>query len=95
MTSFDKGALAHLAKLARVPLDEAHNKKILADMQGILGHFEELQEVSIDAVAPVTGGTAQENVLREDTPRELGDAEVLIDAFPEQEGRYLRVPKVL
>ena len=59
--------------------------------------MKELQGVRTEGVEPMTGGTVKNNEFRaDDDPhaRVPTPAEELQDAFPEREGRYLKVPHV-
>mgnify|MGYP001613395311 CR=1 FL=1 len=93
----DNNTLRHLAKLARIEIPPAREKKLLHDMQGIFRYFGTLKEVPTEHIASCSGGTLQENVFRED--REdgvpLGNPAGLVAMFSEQEDGYLRVPKIL
>ncbi len=87
--------LEHLADLARIELHEHEKEKLLKDLEKILEHFDELKEVNTANVIPVTGGTELTNVFREDVLREdRFGPDRSVDAFPEKEGRHLKVPPV-
>mgnify|MGYP001592524359 CR=1 FL=1 len=92
----DKKTLEHLAELSRIELDKKGEDKLLKDLEKILGHFEELKEVDTENIEPMAGGTIEENIFRED---EINDkrqetSDKLIDAFPEKEGDFLKVPPI-
>lgn len=90
--------MEYLAKLSRVDLDGGEKKKIAKDLEDILTHFEELNEVDTANVEPMTGGTVLRNVFREDdadTRSEInGSPKDIVDAFPEHARGYLKVPAV-
>lgn len=100
MATIDKKSLQHLAELARLELTETESKKLLKDLKDILKHFEELKTVNTDKISPMTGGTALRNVFREDEVDFNKRSESvnvdgrIIEAFPEAEKGYLKVPKV-
>ena len=98
MTHINEETLEYLAKLSRMDLDEGEKKKLAGDLEEILNHFEELNEVDTTGVEPMTGGTAQRNIFREDdsdTRKEInGSSEDIIEAFPEKARGYLKVPAV-
>lgn len=98
MTHITEETLEYLAKLSRMDLAEGEKKKLAGDLEEILNHFEELNEVNTAAVEPMTGGTTQRNVFRDDEAdvrKEMnGTASDIIDAFPAQERGYLKVPAV-
>lgn len=99
-TSIDKKTLEYLAELGRIELDEKNEEKLLEDLQKILGHFEELKGVDIENIEPMSGGTIEKNIFREDD----SDADLrglnadtrgrLIKAFPNERGGFLKVPAV-
>jgi len=105
MATIDKKHLEHLAALARLELSakggsasggkKGEEEKLLEDLRRILNHFEELKEVNTGNVAPLSGGTELKNVFRADEVKEdrlKGDKTV--EAFPEAERGYLKVPPV-
>ena len=95
MAEITKKSLEHLAGLARIELHKHEEEKILADLEKILGHFKELEEVNTENILPMSGGTEFKNVMREDEIREnrlKGDKTV--ESFPEKEKGYLKVPPV-
>lgn len=95
MSVISKKDLEHLAELARIELHEHEKEKLLKDLEKILAHFEELKAVNTEGVIPVTGGTELTNVFREDELREERfSPDRSVSAFPEKEGRHLRVPPV-
>lgn len=98
MTHITEETVEYLAKLSRMDLDGSEKKKLAGDLEEILNHFGELNEVDTANVEPMTGGTAQRNIFREDdadTRKEInGSAQDIIDAFPEKARGYLKVPAV-
>lgn len=91
----NKKTLEYLAELGRIELDKKHEEKMLGDLQNILGHFDELNEVDTEGVEPLAGGTIEVNVFRNDENfNNQSPVSNLIDAFPEKEGGYLKVPPV-
>lgn len=100
-SSIDKKTLEHLAELSRIEIGDkrqATSEKLLKDLQKILGHFEELKEVDTENIEPMAGGTIEMNVFREDeqatSDKRQGKRENLIEAFPEKENGFLKVPAV-
>ena len=91
----DKKHLEHLAALARLELKESEEERFLEDLRKILDHFEELKEVDTENVTPMAGGIELKNVMRPDEVKEdrlKGDK--VLEAFPEKEKGYLKVPPV-
>lgn len=106
----NKKTLEYLAELSRIKIEGRKEEKLLKDLREILNYFEELKESNTENIEPtrppefaqaksgaVTGGTNLENVFREDDKRneklEIRN-EKLIDAFPEKEKGFLKIPPV-
>ena len=95
MPDINKKSLKHLADLARLELSEKEEEKLLKDLESILGHFKELESLDTANIAPMTGGTSLKNVFREDGERKSSLAAApVVDAFPDKEGSYLKVPAI-
>ena len=94
MAELTKKDLEHLAALARLDLKEGEEEKLIKDLGNILSYFKELQELNTDGVAPMTGGTDLQNVLREDVVGRTDDTGKGPEAFPDKKGGYLKVPPV-
>lgn len=95
MSEITKKSLEHLADLAKLELTEKEEAKFLKDLESILGYFKELQEVDTEGVQPLTGGTSLKNVFREDGATKSSlPADPVVDAFPDKENRWLKVPAV-
>lgn len=90
----NKKTLEHLAKLMRIELDEREEEKLLKDLQSILGHFKELQELDTANVVPLSGGTELKNVFREDAGRENTNRGAGVEQFPEKHDGFLKIPPV-
>lgn len=90
-----KDTLDHLAKLARIKLTPEEETRLLDDLKKILEHFEELNELDTKGIPAQAGGTATTNVFREDDASLGTNQGAGVDAFPEREGNFLKVPPVL
>lgn len=90
----NKKTLKHLSLLARIELTPKEEEKLLKDLQKILDHFTELQEVDTEDIEGITGGTALRNVFREDEEQEGTNRGMGVEDFPESHGGFLKVPAV-
>jgi aspartyl-tRNA(Asn)/glutamyl-tRNA(Gln) amidotransferase subunit C len=93
-SSISKRDLEHLAKLARIEIDPKEEEKLAEDLGKILDHFKELQSLDTSNVEPMTGGTDLKNIFRGDTERENTNRGAGLDAFPEKQDGYLKIPPV-
>jgi aspartyl-tRNA(Asn)/glutamyl-tRNA(Gln) amidotransferase subunit C len=94
MATISKEELRRLAELARIKLDSREEDALMKDLDGILAHFEELRALDTSSVAPMTGGTDLMNVFRGDTERENTNHGAGVEAFPDIEQGFLKVPPV-
>jgi aspartyl-tRNA(Asn)/glutamyl-tRNA(Gln) amidotransferase subunit C len=97
-SSIDKKELEHLAALARLELDPKEEEKLIHDLGAILNHFKELQALDTASVEPMTGGTDLKNVFREDLTENGGTENTNrgagVEAFPESQDGFLKIPPV-
>ena len=98
--ALDREAVAHIAALARIRLDEAALAPLAAELSQIIGWFEQLGEVDTSAVAPMASVAATRLPMREDrvTDGDCRDA-ILGNAPATSSGALKRgffaVPKVV
>ncbi|GGL72902.1 Asp-tRNA(Asn)/Glu-tRNA(Gln) amidotransferase subunit GatC [Wenxinia marina] len=93
--SIDKDTAARVAHLARIRVDEERLPALAEEFNAILGFIEQLNEVDVDGVEPMTSVTPMRLKRREDVVTD-GDrqAEVLKNAPDAREG-FFAVPKVV
>ncbi|MHB1674778.1 MAG: Asp-tRNA(Asn)/Glu-tRNA(Gln) amidotransferase subunit GatC [Acidobacteriaceae bacterium] len=97
-----------VAELAHLELREDEQQEMLRDLNAILGHVAQLNELDTRDIPPMTqvnaamhaGGGADGtvdagNVLRDDAPRPSLDRAKAMAAAPETDGTYFKVPKVI
>ena len=85
----------HIARLARLGLDEAEIDKFSEQLSNLLEHFRVLQQVDMTGVPPTAQSIALQNVIRSDeTQASLPPEQVLANA-PQKEGDFFRVRPVL
>jgi len=95
--SIDKKTVERIAHLARIELDDIEKDKLGKDLSAILKFVGKLNEVDTKNVEPMTGGTALENVLRDDKQidKDLqGKSAELIGAAPEKKDGWVKVKAV-
>jgi aspartyl-tRNA(Asn)/glutamyl-tRNA(Gln) amidotransferase subunit C len=85
----DAATVTHVARLARLHLDEDERERMRAELSGILDHVDRIQALELDDVPPTTHVIALENVMRDDEPWEsLPVAEALREAPRVVDGRF-------
>jgi aspartyl-tRNA(Asn)/glutamyl-tRNA(Gln) amidotransferase subunit C len=90
-----KEEVRHIAKLARVGLNEEELDKFSHDLSAILDWIKEMEEVEIENVEPIRHITGVKNVSREDRAEEFSNKDGIIDLFPDKKERFDKVKSVL
>jgi aspartyl-tRNA(Asn)/glutamyl-tRNA(Gln) amidotransferase subunit C len=94
--SISKEDVKKLADLARIEMKEGEMEELSKEMDSILGYVSQVQEVAGESVDDVEVGFVR-NVMREDeNPTEGGtNSKEIITEFPNKEGDFLKVKKIL
>jgi len=93
--SVDKETVQRIAKLARIALDETQTAAMEQELNALLSWVEQLQEVDVESVAPMTSVVEQRLKMRDDVVTDGGYAEDLMRNAPQSEGHFFVVPKVV
>jgi aspartyl-tRNA(Asn)/glutamyl-tRNA(Gln) amidotransferase subunit C len=93
--SVDKETVQRIAKLARIALDETQAAAMEQELNALLSWVEQLQEVDVEGVAPMTSVVEQRLKMRDDVVTDGGYAEDLMRNAPQSEGHFFVVPKVV
>jgi aspartyl-tRNA(Asn)/glutamyl-tRNA(Gln) amidotransferase subunit C len=88
----DREQVLHVAKLARLRLDEAEVETMAGELSGILGHVDRIADLDLEGVEPTSHVVQLENVLRADEPWASLPREVALANAPEPSGGAFRVP---
>ena len=91
----DKTTVRRIAKLARIALPEDRAAPMMEELNGILGWIEQLQEVDVEGVEPMTSVVAQKLKMRDDVVTAGGDAPAIVANAPHSEDNFFVVPKVV
>ena len=87
--------VVHVAKLARLALTDDEIARTTAQLGDMLDHFADIDELDLDAVAPMTQPYPLRNVLRDDVVQPGLDRDEVLAAAPDAfEGRF-RVPPII
>ena len=92
----DEKITLKIASLAKLELTEQEIKEYSKDLTNILKWMEELKEVDVSNIEPVTSVTKNELYEREDIAYKntVEQEKILLNA-PEKVGKYFTVPKVI
>jgi aspartyl-tRNA(Asn)/glutamyl-tRNA(Gln) amidotransferase subunit C len=93
--SVDKDTVRRIAKLSRIALDEARVGPMVDELNSIFAWVQQLNEVNVEGVPPLTSVVAQRLKMREDKITDGGNANALMANAPEGEDHFFVVPKVV
>jgi len=93
--SLDPATVRRIAKLARIRVEESEVAKLQTELNAILGWIEQLNEVDVDGVEPLSGGATMALPMREDVVSDGGIAEKVLANAPDRAGEFFAVPKVV
>jgi aspartyl-tRNA(Asn)/glutamyl-tRNA(Gln) amidotransferase subunit C len=88
----EREQVLHVAKLARLRLDEAEVERMAGELSGILDHVDRIAALDLDDVRPTSHVVELENVLRADQPRPSWPRDVVLAPAPDPDDGAFRVP---
>ena len=88
----ERDQVLHVAKLARLRIEEDEVEPMSGELSAILDHIERINELDLDDVEPTSHVVAIENVLRPDEPRPGLKRERALEQAPDSDGSGFRVP---
>jgi aspartyl-tRNA(Asn)/glutamyl-tRNA(Gln) amidotransferase subunit C len=88
----DRDQVLHVARLARLKLDDEEIERMSSELSGILEHIEHINELDLENVEPTSHVIALENVLRPDEPRPSWSRDEVLERAPDPASGSFRVP---
>lgn len=88
----EREQVLHVAKLARLRLDEDEVETMAGELSGILDHVDRIAALDLDDVPPTSHVVELENVLRADEPRPSWPRDVVLAPAPDPDDGAFRVP---
>jgi len=88
----DREQVLHVAKLARLRLDDEEVETMSAELSSILGHVETMSELDIEGVEPTSRVVDAENVLRADEEAPSLSRDAALANAPDPASGSFRVP---
>lgn len=93
--SIDESTAARVAKLARIKVEPAALPALAQEFNNILGFIEQLNEVDVDGVEPMTSVTPQVLKRRADEVTDGNQQEAVLANAPDAREGFFAVPKVV
>jgi aspartyl-tRNA(Asn)/glutamyl-tRNA(Gln) amidotransferase subunit C len=93
--SVDAATVRHIAHLARIAIAEDEIDDLKAELNAILAFVEQLAEVDIAGVEPMTSVAPMEMKKRPDEVTDGGIPDDILRNAPASQDHYFLVPKVV
>ena len=93
--AIDKDTAARVAKLARIKVEEDQLPALAEEFSAILGFIEQLNEVDVEGVEPMTSVTPMRLYRRDDVVTDGSQAEAVLKNAPDSREGFFAVPKVV
>ncbi len=93
--SVDLATVKRVARLARIAVTDEDAERMTGELNGILGFVEQLDEVDVSGIEPMTSVIPIEMRKREDRVTDGSKAEDVVANAPATEDHFFLVPKVV
>jgi len=93
--SLSREQVLHIARLARVGVEDDEVDRFAHQLSDILDYFERLSDVDTDEVPPTAHTLPLHNIWREDEPAPCLRSEQVLANAPQREGDLFRVKAIL
>jgi aspartyl-tRNA(Asn)/glutamyl-tRNA(Gln) amidotransferase subunit C len=93
--SVDKEIVKRVARLARIAVTDEEAESLQGELNTILGFVEQLNEVDVTGIEPMTSVIAMKPRMRDDVVNDGGKAAEIVANAPAREGDFFVVPKVI
>lgn len=93
--SVDLDTVKRVARLARIAVTEEEAARMTGELNAILGFVEQLDEVDVAGVEPMTSVTPMAMKKRADIVDDGGKADEIVANAPASEENFFLVPKVV
>jgi aspartyl-tRNA(Asn)/glutamyl-tRNA(Gln) amidotransferase subunit C len=93
--SVDAETVRRIAHLARIAVAEDEVGNLQGELNAILAFVEQLREVDVTGVEPMTSVTPMRMKMRADVVTDGGKPEAILRNAPASEDNFFLVPKVI
>jgi len=93
--SVDAATVRRIAHLARIAVADNEIEHLRGELNAMLAFVEQLGEVNIDGVEPMTSVTPMAMKMREDVVNDGNIVDDIVKNAPATEDHYFVVPKVV
>jgi aspartyl-tRNA(Asn)/glutamyl-tRNA(Gln) amidotransferase subunit C len=85
----------HVARLARLDLDDAEIFSLQGELNALLGHFGDIQDIDTTGIEPRSHAVVIQNVWSEDEPRVCLPRELALKNAPVSRAGLFVVPQII
>lgn len=93
--SVDAATVRRIAQLARIAVADDEVEHLRGEINAVLAFVEQLGEVDVEGVEPMTSVTPMNMRLRDDKVTDGGIADAVVANAPVTEDNFFVVPKVV
>tara|TARA_R100001086_G_scaffold186622_2_gene104764 strand:+ start:1932 stop:2219 length:288 start_codon:yes stop_codon:yes gene_type:complete len=93
--SVDKDTVRKVARLSRIKLPEERVEPMTEELNSILGWIEQLAEVDVEGIEPMTSAVELSMPMREDVVTDGNIQDKILANAPRSEDGFFVVPKVV
>lgn len=95
MSQITLDEVRHVAKLARLEMDQEQLTRFTQQLEPILHYVAKISQLDVKDVEPMAHALPLHNVLREDVVEPALPLEKVLLNAPEADGAFFAVPKIL
>ena len=93
--SIDNKTVRKVSKLAKIRINEQEEKKLIEELNNILGCVDELKKVDTEKIEPMLSVFNESMVMRRDEVFSETSDELVLKNAPESKSGFFVVPKVV
>ena len=93
--SIDNKTVRKVSKLAKIRINEREEKKLIEELNNILGWVDELKKVDTEKIEPMLSVFNESMVMRRDEVFSETSDELVLKNAPESKSGFFVVPKVV
>ena len=93
--TINKATVKKISKLARIASNEQFEESMIKDLNSILKFVEQLNELDIKNIEPLSSVVEQKLFQREDIVKTMNEKEDILKNSPDKNENYFVVPKVI
>ena len=93
--ALDHDTVRRIAALARIRMEEPEIETLVGELNAIFGWIEQLNEVDVTGVDPLTGAAHLALAMRDDVVTDGSYPDRILFNAPDRNGDFFAVPKVV